>query len=324
MHHTDPSLSETSRPAAFCLMGPTASGKTDLAVKVAKRLPVELISVDSAQVYRGMDIGSGKPDVETLAIAPHHLIDIRDPSQAYSAAEFRADAITLVMDIVDRERIPLLVGGTMLYFKVLRDGLADMPHADRQVREEIEQLASDHGWAAVHARLAAVDPESAERIHPNDPQRLQRALEVFLVTGKTMTRLHAEEQDVKSGDGLPFDLRFMALFPESRQQLHEKIAQRFQSMLRAGFVEEVERLYHRGDLSAELPSIKSVGYRQIWQYLSGQIDYDEMIERGIIATRQLAKRQFTWLRSWPELSSLGSQSDDSLEKLLNFVESASI
>ena len=305
-------------------MGPTASGKTDLAVEVAQRLPVELVSVDSAQVYRGMDIGSGKPDAETLAIAPHHLIDIRDPAQTYSAADFQADAISLVMDILERKRIPLLVGGTMLYFKVLRDGLADLPHADRKVREEIEQLASDQGWAAVHARLAAVDPESAERIHPNDPQRLQRALEVFLVTGKTMTRLHAEEQEAKSGDRLPFDLQFMAIFPEHRQQLHEKIAQRFQSMLRAGFVEEVERLYQRGDLSENLPAIKSVGYRQIWQYLSGQIDYDEMIERGIIATRQLAKRQLTWLRSWPELASLGSQSDDSLEKLLNFVESASI
>ena len=305
-------------------MGPTASGKTDLAVRLVQSLPVELISVDSAQVYRGMDIGSGKPDAEVLAVAPHHLIDIRDPADTYSAADFRADAISLVKKIYHRDHIPLLVGGTMLYFKVLRDGLADMPHADANVRANIEQLARDQGWPAVHAQLAAVDPESAERIHPNDPQRLQRALEVYQVTGKTMTELHAEERHSQFEDNLPFDLRFMAIVPQQRQQLHEKIAQRFQSMLLAGFVSEVEQLYDRGDLSPDLPAVKSVGYRQVWQYLSGQIDYDEMVERGIIATRQLAKRQFTWLRSWPELTVLGSQSDDSLEKLLNIVESASI
>jgi len=311
-------------PAAFCLMGPTASGKTDLAVKLAQVLPVELIGVDSAQVYRGMDIGSGKPDAETLAMAPHHLIDIRDPADAYSAADFRADAISLVKEIHGRDRIPLLVGGTMLYFKVLRDGLADMPHADPRVRAEIEQLARDKGWDAMHAELAAVDPESAERIHPNDPQRLQRALEVFRVSGKTMTDLRAQEQASRLADSLPFGLRFLAIVPEQRQRLHDRIAQRFQSMLDAGFVAEVEQLFSRGDLSADLPAIKSVGYRQIWQYLSGQIDYDEMVERGIIATRQLAKRQFTWLRSWPELTVLGSQCGDSLDELLNIVGSASI
>lgn len=310
---------------ALCLLGPTASGKTDLAVRLAQIAPVELISVDSTQVYRGMDIGSGKPDAETLAIAPHHLIDIRDPADSYSAADFRADALPLIAQIHGRGRIPLLVGGTMLYFKVLRDGLADMPHADARVRSDIERLASEGGWAAVHARLAEVDPQSAERIHPNDPQRLQRALEVFLVTGRTMTELHAEERVAASdSESLPFDLQFMAIVPEERGDLHQKIAQRFQSMLQAGFVAEVEKLYRRGDLSAELPALKSVGYRQIWQYLLGNLDYDEMVERGIIATRQLAKRQFTWMRSWRGLTILGTQTDNSLGKLLNIVNSASI
>jgi len=324
MFKSTPNRPDSRDPLAFCLMGPTASGKTDLAVQLAQQLPVELISVDSAQVYRGMDIGSGKPNPEILAKAPHHLLDIRDPADAYSAADFRADAIALVKEIHGRDRIPLLVGGTMLYFKVLRDGLADMPDADARVRADIEQIARDKGWEAVHAQLAQVDPASAERIHPNDPQRLQRAMEVFLVTGKTMTDLHAEEQVARQADRLPFTLRFMALVPQQRQQLHDKIAQRFQSMLRAGFVSEVEQLYSRGDLSADLPAIKSVGYRQVWHYLSGQIDYDEMVERGIIATRQLAKRQFTWLRSWPELTILGSQCDDSLDNLLKIVETASI
>ena len=318
-------LSNRNKPIVYCLMGPTASGKTDLAVKAAQTLPLELISVDSAQVYTGLNIGSGKPDADTLAIAPHHLIDIRDPSDAYSAAEFRADAISLINEIHGRARIPLLVGGTMLYFKALRDGMADMPHADAAVRKEIEQLAESQGWPAVHALLAELDPESAARIHPNDPQRLQRALEVYRVSGKTMTQLRAEEKKTALDPSkLPFDLRFLAIVPDQRQQLHEAIARRFQTMLDAGFVEEVELLFSRGDLSADLPAIKSVGYRQIWQYLSQQIDYDEMVERGIIATRQLAKRQFTWLRSWPELLILGSKSDDSLDKLLNIVEDASI
>jgi tRNA dimethylallyltransferase len=325
MHRSNQDPSDSPKPVAFCLLGPTASGKTDLAVRLAQTAPVELISVDSAQVYRGMDIGSGKPDADTLAIAPHHLIDIRDPADSYSAADFRADAISLITQIHERGRFPLLVGGTMLYFKVLRDGLADMPHADARVRADIEQLAEQGGWAAVHARLAEVDPLSADRIHPNDPQRLQRALEVFLVTGRTMTELHAEEQLAASTSGsLPFDLQFTAIVPAERGQLHDKIARRFRSMLEAGFVTEVEKLYRRGDLSAELPALKSVGYRQIWQYLAGNIDYDEMVERGIIATRQLAKRQFTWMRSWPGLTILGSQTDDSLDKLLNIVESASI
>jgi len=314
-----------NKPAVLCLMGPTASGKTGLAVQVAQLFPVELVSVDSAQVYRGMDIGSGKPDPETLALAPHHLIDIRDPAEPYSAADFRADALTLISQIQARGNIPLLVGGTMLYYKVLRDGLAELPQANPEVRAEIEELARTRGWTAVHEQLAAVDPDSANRIHPNDPQRLQRAMEVYRVSGRTMTELHAAGSEMGNEDvNLPFTLRFMALVPEPRQQLHEKIAQRFRDMLDRGLIEEVDALYQRGDLSVNLPSIKSVGYRQVWQYLSGEIGYDAMAERGIIATRQLAKRQYTWLRSWPELTILGSQSNDSLDNLLNIGESASI
>jgi tRNA dimethylallyltransferase len=306
-------------------MGPTASGKTDLAVELAQRLPVDLISVDSTQVYRGMDIGSGKPDRETLAIAPHRLIDIRDPGEVYSAADFLTDALATIGEVLESGRIPLLVGGTMLYFKVLRDGLAQLPTASPAIRAGIEQLAAEQGWSAVHRRLAEVDPASAARIHPNDPQRLQRALEVYLAAGKTMTELHAQGRlAAAASESYPFQLRFLALMPQSRQQLHEIIASRFQSMLRLGLVEEVEGLYRRGDLSSSLPAIKSVGYRQVWQYLSGEIDYDAMVERGIIATRQLAKRQYTWLRSWPELTSLGGRSDNSLNELLNILESTSI
>ncbi len=319
------SLSPSSRPVVYCLVGPTASGKTELAVELVKRFPVDLVSVDSAQVYRGMDIGSGKPDSETLAIAPHRLIDIRDPSDPYSAAEFRGDALENIHQILADGRIPVLVGGTMLYFKVLRDGLADLPTASPEIRVEIEQLAKTRGWPGVHERLHTIDPESAARIHPNDPQRLQRALEVYLVTGKTLSELHARER--ASGplqESVPFRMRFLALIPESRQLLHDKIASRFQSMLQQGLVGEVEALFRRGDLSSDLPSVKSVGYRQVWQYLSGQIGYDEMVERGIIATRQLAKRQLTWLRSWPELTNLGGHSDNSLKQALNILETASI
>lgn len=315
----------SDQPSVFCLMGPTASGKTDLAVAVARRLPVELISVDSAQVYRGMDIGTGKPDAQTLALAPHRLIDIRDPSEPYSAADFRIDALACIEQALAADRIPLLVGGTMLYFKVLRDGIADMPTASPQIRAAIEQLANEEGWPAVHARLAAVDPVTASRLHPNDPQRLQRAFEVYLASGKTMTELHGSRAQGDGSDAaLPFTLRFLGLVPDQRSQLHEKIAQRFQSMLRLGLVREVEALYARGDLSSDLPAIKSVGYRQVWQYLSGQIDYDAMVERGIIATRQLAKRQYTWLRSWPELTRLGGCSENSLNAVLKLMETTSI
>ncbi|MFM1895538.1 MAG: hypothetical protein RLZZ385_612 [Pseudomonadota bacterium] len=311
-------------------MGPTAAGKTDLAAELVQQLPMEIISVDSAQVYRGMDIGTGKPDAALLARAPHRLIDIRDPADPYSAADFRSDALAQIDDILAQGRIPLLVGGTMLYFRVLRDGLAAMPTADAQVRREIEALALQSGWEAVHQRLAEVDPQAARRIHPNDPQRLQRALEVYRVSGRTLTSLHHEEQRSRQtgAQELPFTLHFMAIQPAQRDVLHRRIADRFIHMLDAGFVEEVEQLYRRGDLDVTLPSIRSVGYRQIWQFLAGEMSYDDMVEKGIIATRQLAKRQLTWLRSWNSLHSLGTESDQTfnavLQRALKTVEAVSI
>ena len=304
-------------------MGPTASGKTALAVELAQRHPFQIISVDSAQVYRGMNIGTGKPTAEILDIAPHRLIDIADPADAYSAAEFRDDAIAEIKEVLAQGDTPLLVGGTMLYFRVLRDGLADMPHADSAIRAEIEELAEREGWEAVHQQLARVDPASAARIHPNDPQRLQRALEVFRVSGKTMTAMHSEGQtDLKLEQ--PFNLHFFAIQPEDRSVLHRQIEQRFKQMLRDGLLAEVEMLHSRKDLNPLLPSIKSVGYRQVWQYIEGELDYDGMIEKSIIATRQLAKRQLTWLRSWKNLQSLSDSSAQSTDSVLKYVHSISI
>ncbi|MFK7864863.1 MAG: tRNA (adenosine(37)-N6)-dimethylallyltransferase MiaA [Pseudohongiellaceae bacterium] len=312
-------------PDVICLMGPTASGKTALAIELASRRNFQLVSVDSAQVYRGMDIGTGKPDPETLARAPHRLIDVRDPAQTYSAADFRIDAEAEIAGIAAQGDIPLLVGGTMLYFKALRDGLAQMPNADPKIRAEIEAKAEQEGWESVHAELAAVDPVSAKRIHIKDPQRLQRALEVFRISGKTLTEYHEDERDkLDSDNGLPFKLHFFAIQPSDRSVLHSKIEHRYLEMLRAGLLDEVGSLRQRGDLTASLPSMKSVGYRQVWQHLDGQLSYDEMVEKGIIATRQLAKRQLTWLRSWEQLRSLEDASNESAECILKFVDSISI
>jgi tRNA dimethylallyltransferase len=307
-------------------MGPTASGKTALALELARRLPVQLINVDSAQVYRGMDIGTGKPDVGTLQEFPHKLMDIRDPVEPYSASDFRADACQEIAAALEVGRLPLLVGGTMLYFKVLRDGLAIMPEADATIRAEIENLAASEGWSAVHDWLARVDPESAARIHPNDPQRLQRALEVYLVSGRTMTEFHRQEGAAggNNDNKLPFNLMFFAIQPPDRAVLHDNIARRFRQMLDDGLVEEVQALHRREDLHEGLPSIKSVGYRQVWQYLDGQLDYDAMHERSIIATRQLAKRQLTWLRSWDDLTGLSGSQAQSIETILKSVDSAAI
>lgn len=305
---------------AICLMGPTASGKTALAVELVKRLPVDIINVDSAQIYRGMDVGTGKPDAETLAIAPHRLFDFLDPSESYSAAQFCQDAVAEMAQIRGAGRVPLLVGGTMLYFKALRDGLAVMPPADQSVRDEISRLALVAGWDAVHAELARVDPASAARIHPNDPQRLQRALEVYRLTGQTMTSLHQQASQGGAGE----NLLFLSIQPAERSVLHDKIARRFHQMLEQGFVAEVEDLYARSDLDPVMPSIRSVGYRQIWQYLSGEIHYDEMVERGIIATRQLAKRQVTWLRSWENLLNFDSERDDTMDSVLKYLQTGSM
>lgn len=291
-------------PPAVFLMGPTAAGKTDLAVALGELFPFEIISVDSALIYRGMDIGTAKPEPEVLARAPHHLIDIVDPAQSYSAADFRQDALTLMADITARGRIPLLVGGTMMYFKVLKDGMASMPPADAAVRQRLLDSARDHGWPYLHQQLASVDPEAAERIKPTDSQRLQRALEVYELTGKPLSQWHREQK----AQSLPYRVTSLALAPVDRAILHERIALRFVKMLEEGFLDEVKSLYARPDLTTSLPSVRSVGYRQAWSYLDGELSYDDMVERGIIATRQLAKRQLTWLRSWPDVHWLDSLS----------------
>ncbi|RRJ83469.1 tRNA (adenosine(37)-N6)-dimethylallyltransferase MiaA [Aestuariirhabdus litorea] len=296
-------------------MGPTAAGKTDLAVALHERLPCDLISVDSAMVYRQMDIGTAKPDAELLARAPHQLIDIRDPAEPYSAAEFSRDALAAMRRSHDAGRVPLLVGGTMLYYKALRDGLAEMPGADEQIRQRLLDEAAELGWPALHRRLAVLDPESAARIHPNDPQRLQRALELCELTGKTITELR-EEQKASTTEPFPFRLLSLAVAPAERSVLHGRIAQRFGLMLEQGLIEEVEALYRRGDLSLKLPSIRSVGYRQVWEYLSGELGREAMVEKGIIATRQLAKRQYTWLRGWGELCWLDSLAPNLLAQAL--------
>lgn len=290
-----------SKPLVIFLMGPTASGKTDLAIALRAVLPVELISVDSALVYRQMDIGSAKPSAGEQALAPHRLLDIRDPAEPYSAADFREDALREIADIVAQGRIPLLVGGTMLYFKALLEGFADMPAADPAVREAIEADAQRLGWPAIHAQLAAVDPEAAASIHPNHSQRLCRALEVYRVSGQTMTALRQQQDRLAQDLHQRFDVVQIAIAPRQRAVLHERIARRFELMLQNGFLEEVEHLYRRGDLHPDLPAIRAVGYRQAWQYLTGECSYQEMIERGIAATRQLAKRQLTWLRGWDQL-----------------------
>lgn len=283
--------------AIACLLGPTASGKTAAALAFAARRPVEIVSVDSALVYRGMDIGTAKPTLEERARVPHHLIDVIEPTERYSAADFRADAMRLIDEILARGKVPLLVGGTMLYYKALTQGLDDLPSADATVRAALEDDAAREGWPALHARLARVDAATAARVAPNDAQRIQRALEVFMLTGKPMSALFgtpARETAMRH--------RFVpiALEPSERGVLHERIARRFDAMLAAGFIDEVTRLRARGDLRPDLPSMRCVGYRQAWEYLDGAIDYATMRDKGIFATRQLCKRQLTWLRSMPE------------------------
>ncbi len=312
-----------ARPPVLFLMGPTASGKTDLAVRLREHLPVELISVDSTLVYRGMDIGSAKPSAAELAQAPHRLIDIRDPADPYSAADFVADAEREIADIHAAGRIPLLVGGTMLYFKALLEGLAPMPSADPDIRAAIEREAAEHGWPHIHAQLAAVDPTLAREIHPNHSQRLSRALEVYRASGQTMTELRRQQAEAGGGDfARRFELVQLAVAPRDRQVLHQRIEQRFLKMLEQGLVAEVEALYGRGDLHRDLPAIRAVGYRQVWEYLAGELDYEQMRERGVIATRQLAKRQLTWLRGWEGLKWVFTQDMNgktlSSEEILRF------
>lgn len=286
------------QPKAIFLMGPTGTGKTDLAVEIRKQLPVELISVDSALVYKTMDIGTAKPDAKTLKQAPHRLIDFLDPAQAYSAADFRTDALDEMAEITASGRIPLLVGGTMLYFRALEHGLSELPSADPEIRARLVEEAAELGWTALHARLQLIDPEAAARIHPNDPQRLQRALEVYELTGRNLSTLQRELRF----EECPYQLLKIALIPENRAWLHNRLEQRFDKMLDLGLIGEVEALYSRPDLNISLPAIRAVGYRQVWDYLDGKIDYNLMRNRAIVATRQLAKRQMTWLRSDQGLS----------------------
>ena len=309
----------TSQATAIFLMGPTASGKTNLAIHLAQHYPVDIISVDSSMVYCGMDIGTAKPTAAELALAPHRLIDIRDPNQPYSAADFREDALREMAEISARGRIPLLVGGTMLYFKVLKEGLADLPQANATIRAQILAQAQAEGWAAIHQQLAQVDAVTAARLKTTDSQRLQRALEVYYVTGLPLSVWHAQQQK----QSIPYNIQEVALLPKARDVLHQRIEQRFDLMLEQGLIAEVTALKQRGDLHLDLPSMRSVGYRQVWEYLDGLYDYDEMRFRAIVATRQLAKRQHTWLRSLnDDVHQLDTQ--DTLIVLQNYLKNFEI
>lgn len=287
---------------AIFLMGPTAVGKTALAVQLAQRLPVDLISVDSAMVYVGLDIGTGKSTPAELASTPQQLIDICEPNQAYSVAQFCLDARAAMQRSWQQQRIPLLVGGTMLYFKALQFGLAELPAADAELRNKLAQQATELGWPAMHAQLAILDPVTAQRLSINDSQRIQRALEINILTGESVNSSYARQ----SLNTLDYKLHSFALLPTSREDLHAVIAQRFMHMLNLGFETEVRNLYNRGDLHAQLPAIRSVGYRQMWQYLNNEINYAVMTHKTIVATRQLAKRQLTWLRSWPDVVNINN------------------
>ena len=294
----------------IAIMGPTASGKTGLALDIAAKVDSEVISVDSALVYKGMDIGTAKPSQDEQAGVVHHLIDIIDPAESYSVSQFVNDTNALIGDILSRGKVPILAGGTMMYFNALINGISPLPKSDEKIRDEITQQAQRLGWSKLHDELRGVDPISGERIHPNDPQRITRALEVYRSTGKTLT--HWQQQE---GERCPYNIAQFAIAPADRAVLHERIATRFDMMLEAGFEQEVLKLYERSDLHEDLPSIRSVGYRQMWQYLDGQLSYAEMRERGIIATRQLAKRQLTWLRGWEQVTWLDTFANDNLTKI---------
>ena len=302
-------------PPAILLMGPTACGKTALAIELAERLGCEIISVDSAQIYRHMDIGTAKPDAAERSRVPHHLIDIIDPHESYSAARFRDDTLTLMREIVERGKIPLLAGGTMLYFKALTEGLNDLPEADPAMRLVIDTMAEDKGWPAVHADLARVDPESAARIQPNDAQRIQRALEIYYLSGKSMSALLAKPKYVY----LPYRMIASALVPSNREWLHERIAQRFEVMLELGLIGELRKLRADYALEPTMPSMRAVGYRQVWGYLDGEYGLAALREKAVAATRQLAKRQLTWLRSMPDLVSFDCAQDNLIDRVIDHI-----
>jgi tRNA dimethylallyltransferase len=288
-------VTDKKLPVIF-IMGPTASGKTDLAIALRDHMPVELINVDSAQIYDQMDIGTAKPDIETLARAPHRLLGFCDPADSYSAADFAQDAKKEIAEIHKLGRIPLLVGGSMLYFKVLLEGMSNLPAADAEIRKSIQQQADIKGWSSLHAELQKIDPKTAERLHPNHSQRIQRALEVYKITGVSLSDL---QQQSEGGIEATCDVKQYALIPQNRALLHQRIEQRFAAMMEAGFEDEVKKLFQRGDLNSDMPSIRAAGYSQLWSYLKGQVSLDEAVELAIIATRQLSKRQQTWLRNWP-------------------------
>ncbi len=308
-------MNSPSIPKALALMGPTASGKTAAAIRLCRELDGEVISVDSGLVYRGMDIGTAKPSVDERQGVPHHLLDILDPAEAFSTGQFRARALELIREIAGRGRVPVLAGGTMLYFNALFNGLADLPEADPEIRRQIDEKARHVGWQRMHQILAEVDPKAAARIHPNDPQRIQRALEVYRVSGVPISSLCEQAAQAPP----PVDFIRLVLAPSSRELLHQRIAQRFQGMLEGGLVEEVERLYRRGDLDESMPSIRAVGYRQVWSYLNGQVEYPVMMQRGIIATRQFAKRQYTWLRRQAAARHYISEEPNVAERMLTEV-----
>ncbi len=309
-----------SFPPCLFLMGPTASGKTDLARVLVENFPFEIISVDSAQVYKGLDIGASKPDREFLEKVPHRLIDICDPGTPYSAAQFRSDALQMIEEIHAQGKIPLLVGGTMLYFRALERGLSSLPPADDAIRSKLEKQAGKVGWQGMHERLALVDPVAARRIHHNDPQRIQRALEVYEITGITLTEHYAR----KSTQKFPWPLSKIIVAPADRSVLRQRIEKRFHEMIESGLLDEVRKLYVRNDLDPSLPALRCVGYRQVWQYLSGEIGYDVMITAAITATCQLAKRQMTWLRSEQNAVWFDSTASDFEKKVLQFVDNAVI
>ncbi len=327
-------LGANQKPLAIFLMGPTASGKTDLAIELRASLPCDIISVDSAMIYRGMDIGTAKPSSEELARAPHRLIDICDPAETYSAADFRRDALAEMATITAAGRIPLLVGGTMMYYKALLQGMGRLPAADARVRADLEQLAAEEGWEALYRRLQSIDPVAAELIHPHNRQRLLRALEVHRLTGKPISSFWQDGINIKdypystdwqadADHQLPYTVVQFALAPAHRQQLHERIGHRFRAMLEQGFVDEVRELIARGDLTPELPSMRCVGYRQVLDWLGGEDDYDTMVSKGVAATRQLAKRQLTWLRKWQNVIWLETGAGENTDTALKKIESHS-
>ena len=303
-------------PPAIAILGPTASGKSNLALSITDHFPIEIISIDSAQVYRYMDIGSAKPDPQILTKIPHHLINLIDPDQQYSAAQFRHDALLTMKEITRRGNIPLLVGGTMLYFKALREGLSDLPPADQQIRKEIEASAAEKGWSTLHHLLQSVDPISAERIQPNDSQRIQRALEIYYLTGKPMSQQMVSSQPTS----IKKRIISIALLPSDRKVLHQRIQHRFETMLEMGLIEEVRSILSQFSLTLEMPSMRCVGYRQVYQYLQGQLSLMELREKGAAATRQLAKRQLTWLRSMEQLTEFDCLADNLLEQAMYYLQ----